>query len=98
MAAELALAQLRILPAGSRILDPMAGSGTVLRAAAEQGHFALGFDLCPLAVLMARVWTTPLDVAALPAAAQSVVEEARAISDRGVTCPGSTTIRRRVRS
>ena len=79
MAAELALAELRRLPPGSRVLDPMAGSGTVLRAAADQGHTALGFDTDPLAVLMARVWTVPLDPAALRAAAVAVVEEARAL-------------------
>lgn len=79
MAAELALAELRRLPPGSRILDPMAGSGTVLRAAAEQGHTALGFDTDPLAVLMARVWTTPLDPTALFSAALGAAEEARAL-------------------
>ena len=80
MAAELALDELRQLPAGSRILDPMAGSGTVLRAAAGQGHTALGFDTDPLAVLMSRVWTTPLDGEALRAAAANVVTEARELS------------------
>lgn len=79
MAAELALVELRRLPPGSRVLDPMAGSGTVLRAAADQGHTALGFDTDPLAVLMARVWTTPLDPARLCAAAVAVAAEARAL-------------------
>lgn len=79
MAAEVALAELRRLPPGSRVLDPMAGSGTVLRAAADQGHTALGFDTDPLAVLMARVWTTPLDPARLRVAAAAVAEEARAL-------------------
>jgi DNA modification methylase len=79
MAAELALTALRRLPPGSRVLDPMAGSGTVLRAAADQGHTALGFDTDPLAVLMARVWTTPLDPARLRVAAVAVAEEARAL-------------------
>lgn len=81
MAAELALAELRRLPPGSHVLDPMAGSGTVLRAAAGQGHTALGFDTDPLAVLMARVWTTPLDSVVLRAAAAVVAEEARALPD-----------------
>lgn len=81
MAAELALGELRRLPQGSHILDPMAGSGTVLRAAAAHGHTALGFDTDPLAVLMARVWTTPLGPAALRSAATDCVAQARALPD-----------------
>jgi 23S rRNA G2445 N2-methylase RlmL len=61
MAPELAISELRHLPKGSRVLDPMAGSGTVLRHAAALGHTAIGRDLDPLAVLMARVWNTPFD-------------------------------------
>lgn len=67
MAPEIALEALNELPANSLVLDPMAGSGTVLRAAIESGHRAEGFDTDPLAVLMARVWTTPIDVNALRA-------------------------------
>ena len=58
MAPELAIAAMRDLPAGSRILDPMAGSGVVLRQALEHGLSGLGYDLDPLAVLMSQVWTT----------------------------------------
>ena len=39
----------------------MSGSGTVLRQAADLGHCGVGFDMDPLAVLMTRVWTTPVD-------------------------------------
>jgi SAM-dependent methyltransferase len=42
------------------VLDPMCGSGTVLRAASERGISGVGWDIDPLAVLMARVWTKPL--------------------------------------
>lgn len=61
MAPDLAIQALLRLPAGSRVLDPMAGSGTVLRHAAALGHAAIGRDLDPLAVLMTRVWNTPFD-------------------------------------
>lgn len=61
MAPELALSSLANLPAGSVVLDPMSGSGTVLRQALAMGHQAIGFDMDPLAVLMSRVWTTPID-------------------------------------
>lgn len=61
MAPELALSSLADLPADSVVLDPMSGSGTVLRQALALGHRAIGFDMDPLAVLMSRVWTTPID-------------------------------------
>lgn len=61
MAPDLAFRALRKLPTGSRVLDPMTGSGTVLRHAAALGHTAVGRDLDPLAVLMTRVWNTPFD-------------------------------------
>jgi hypothetical protein len=63
MAPETVAKWLQDLPPGSRVLDPMCGSGVVLRQSAEIGHLALGFDVDPLAVLMSRVWTrkaTPL--------------------------------------
>lgn len=61
MAPELALEKLTELPTTSTVLDPMAGSGTVLRQATCLGHRAIGFDTDPLAVLMTRVWTTAVD-------------------------------------
>ena len=44
-----------------KVLDPMAGSGTVLAVARARGHHAIGVDLDPLAVLLGRVWTKPID-------------------------------------
>jgi DNA modification methylase len=61
MASEIALNALSILPAGSKILDPMVGSGTVLKMASELGLNGIGFDTDPLAVLISKVWTNPLD-------------------------------------
>lgn len=77
MAPELAISALQTLPAGSTVLDPMAGSGVVLRHASELGHRALGFDLDPLSVLMAGVWTTPVDVRQVAALAEDLVRKAR---------------------
>lgn len=57
MAPDLALVALRDLPRGSTVLDPMVGSGTVVRHALDAGHEAIGYDLDPLAVLISRAWT-----------------------------------------
>jgi len=58
MAPELALNALKQLQKGSTVLDPMVGSGTVLRHAVNLGHTGVGFDADPLAVLMSKSWTT----------------------------------------
>ncbi len=78
MAPELALAELRSLDGSVTVLDPMAGSGTVLRHASEVGHRAIGFDMDPLAILMTKVWTTPFDDAAVADLLSLVMCEARA--------------------
>jgi len=55
---------------GRRILDPFCGSGSILVGAAEQGRAAVGIDVNPLAVFVARVKLSPLrraDVAAVRA-------------------------------
>jgi hypothetical protein len=54
----------------------MAGSGTVVRAASDRGLRGFGFDVDPLAVLMARVWTRPIDTQRLRLRARWVLEEA----------------------
>ncbi len=76
MAPELAIRALRRLAEGSRVLDPMAGSGTVLRHAAALGHSAIGRDLDPLAVLMTRVWNTPFDATKLQLRLRAVKKRA----------------------
>jgi len=77
MAPEIVFQELASLQPSSLVLDPMTGSGTVTRAATEIGHRAIGFDLDPLAVLMARVWLTPLDTTHLLRLATLVVEKAK---------------------
>lgn len=46
-----------IAPAGSTVLDPFCGSGTVLIEALVAGHRTLGRDLSPFAVELARLKT-----------------------------------------
>ncbi|HMM87829.1 hypothetical protein [Bradyrhizobium sp.] len=61
-----------------RVLDPMMGSGTVLAVARASGHTAIGIDIDPLAVLLARVWTRSLDVDKVRRKATEVLERAKA--------------------
>ena len=62
MAPELVNKELTSLPNGSKILDPMCGSGTTLRYAIGKGHLAVGWDIDPLSVKMARTWCRRFDV------------------------------------
>lgn len=77
MAPEAVSKWLDALPAGSRVLDPMCGSGVVLRHSLARGHDAIGFDLDPLAVLMSRAWTSKEEISLLPDLARDVVRGAR---------------------
>lgn len=61
-----------------RVLDPMMGSGTVLAVAQENGHWAVGVDLDPLAVLLSRVWTQSLNQEVLRQRAVQVLKRAMA--------------------
>ena len=76
-----------------RVLDPMAGSGTALAVARSTGHRAFGFDLDPLAVLMAGVWTrtvAPKTVIETAAEVLSHAKEAFACSSKGRSYPTSS--------
>jgi SAM-dependent methyltransferase len=77
MAPGIVLDILAAEPEPIRVLDPMMGSGTVLAVARASGHAALGIDIDPLAVLLARVWTTPLDVGRVEKKAAEVLERAK---------------------
>ena len=79
MAPELVYNALKSVPKCGRVLDPMSGSGTVARAAVEAGLHCVGGDIDPLAVLMTRVWTTPLDTNQFLADSKNLVQDARAL-------------------
>lgn len=64
----------------SRVLDPMCGSGTVVRNAVELGHDAVGVDLDPLAVLLSRAWTTAI-------APHRLVHDAAVVAERASDLP-----------
>lgn len=60
-----------------RVLDPMAGSGTVLAVARSKGHYAVGVDLDPLAVLLAGVWTRTINPEHVKDKAAQVLDRAK---------------------
>src|ERR1700680_1237758 len=61
-----------------RVLDPMAGSGTVLAVARAKGHRAFGVDIDPLAVLLAGVWTRTIDPERVNDKAANILDRAKA--------------------
>lgn len=87
MAPEVCLDVLSRMRARSRLLDPMCGSGTVLRNAVELGHDAVGVDMDPLAVLLSRAWTTPIAPHRLLHDAAVVAERAADLPTADVTVP-----------
>src|SRR5205809_998819 len=60
-----------------RVLDPMMGSGTVLALARSKRHKAIGIDIDPLAVLIAKVWTTAINKERVRDTAAEVLSRSR---------------------
>lgn len=79
MAASIPWGELNPEDAGEQltVLDPMAGSGTSIVVARARGHYAIGIDADPLAVLISKVWSTdvPSDKVVL-ARAEALLDEA----------------------
>jgi DNA methylase len=64
----------RYVPAGGRVLDPFAGSGTTLVQALESGYDAAGVDVAGFNALLMRVKTRPYNIEALERDVGRVVE------------------------
>ncbi len=76
MAPEIALDKIELLTTpGATVLDPMCGSGTVVRLAAERKRIGIGTDLDPLAVIITRT-------ACHGSWAKNLVGRAEAVIDR----------------
>ena len=93
MAPELVREPLATVPLGGCVLDPMCGSGVVVRAAVEAGLECVGNDIDPLAVLMTRAWVVPLDAEKICLEAEKLVQGAKALSDSAVEWPSDSETR-----
>ena len=87
MASEIAHQAIKRLPKGSIVLDPMVGSGTVLKVASEAGHIGRGFDLDPLAVLLTRVQTSHIEKGKLISAGDKLLSESQKLSSNQIYLP-----------
>lgn len=87
MAPEIAFEALKGLKKNSTVLDPMVGSGTVLRTVSEHGYNGIGFDIDPLAVLMSKAWTTPFNFEKIKSKSEEIVEEANELSAKEIYLP-----------
>ena len=76
MASSIVWRRLRRVKKPSRVLDPMAGSGTTVVVSRLLGHHALGFDTDPLALLIAEAWSADVDRAAIVRMAPRILNRA----------------------
>jgi SAM-dependent methyltransferase len=87
MASDLAVGRLATLTKDSVVLDPMVGSGTVVRHASDLGFKAIGFDVDPLAILITRAWTTPVDDSVVASLTRSIVDDVEALRASAALLP-----------
>ena len=80
----------RHVPAGGRVLDPFAGSGTTLVQSLESGYDATGVDIAGFNALLARVKTRPYNLEALRRDLLWAHAEAETFEPRGRYPRGTT--------
>src|SRR5262245_41185347 len=78
----------RYVPAGGRVLDPFAGSGTTLVQALEQGYDATGVDIASFNCLLMRVKTAPYDLTELGEELRDVATRVDSLPRRGPRTSG----------
>ncbi|WAC21109.1 hypothetical protein OVA24_06895 [Luteolibacter sp. SL250] len=71
----------------SIILDPMAGSGTVLKHASVAGNQAIGLDMDPLAVMMSQVFNTGYDLNEVAMILKKILNRINDFTDQEVELP-----------
>jgi hypothetical protein len=69
---------------GETVMDPMMGSGTAIVEAFLCGRRAVGFDIDPVALMICRVKTHPVDLLEATWAGKRVVSSAVRLVDRAL--------------
>lgn len=87
MAPEIAFEALNGLPKNSLVLDPMIGSGTVMRTISELGYKGVGFDVDPLAVLMTKAWTSKIEAARFLNASDRILTASKELNSKKIHLP-----------
>ena len=87
MAPEIAFEALTGLKKGSTVLDPMAGSGTVLKTITKKKLNGIGFDIDPLAVLMTKAWTANINPKRFLKRSRDILETAKGLRLSDVYLP-----------
>ncbi len=87
MAPEIAFEALDGLAKKSVILDPMIGSGTVMRTISELGYKGVGFDVDPLAVLMTKAWTSKIHEAGFLKASDKIFAASKVLNSKKINLP-----------
>lgn len=87
MAPEIAIKAIKNVIPGGLILDPMAGSGTVLHHAAIAGYQTLGFDLDPLAILMSTVRTNRINLKKFDLLAKRILDRVNSLKMADINLP-----------
>lgn len=72
---------------GDTLLDPFCGSGSVLVEAKVARRYSWGFDLNPLAILIARVKTTPINPSVLVKEYYRLVRQIQEMPDGEIALP-----------
>lgn len=87
MATEIAFNALDGLSKDCTILDPMAGSGTVLRTISALGYNGIGIDIDPLAVLMSTAWTTQINEKGFLGKVNQILNRAKQLKSKEAHLP-----------
>ena len=72
---------------GEIVLDPMCGSGTTILEALLNNRIAIGIDIDPIARLITKVKTTPIDSEKLTIAAHDLEEHIESLNTSVDYCP-----------
>lgn len=87
MAPEIAFEALDGLAKKSLVLDPMTGSGTVLRTISELGYQGIGFDVDPLSVLMSKAWTSKINESSFLKKSNNIIDTIAKMNPKAIWLP-----------